>query len=896
MPSSQAAATERRNDRTITHEPPKLKTILKTPPKQATNPMQFVKVGPCSLYRTAQEQLQKVQEVKKIKQEVRDDPEDWQSNLDNWKSSRRKRQEHIIERVVEVKKLELEEHDRQRRRSKTFSEMMEERGSRGRKLSMSLAMYHEEDSNDLSDLGIGTSSGKSSVSGDTHDDTQSVLSDRDSEIDKNHSDGDNTTNENGNNNNENNITTIKNTSIINPSTITNKKPIFGNGFHNDHDQREYDSGTTATASSPEPEEYNYEGATRGYVNQVPQNIPRHLINLDMKFNNMKLSHFEEETSTDEKNLPGVKVDIHKRREIFENASQKNSDNKLNINNINNNNNNNSNNNNSSNNNMNNRSSGDYSNSISIKERLLSLEKQKHEADQATKTLNRLSGDMSSIRERLCYLEKQTTERDNKIIHKPVNDNFENVRSMHNNILSTSEKYSPIVDNSLSSSVVTDNNWETNEFSTKINNRLEALDVSRSDNLKKKSLDKPNGHFPIQKIRNNDNSTPSERSSSPDSEYRAPHAPFHRSLDSIDADASSGPDTFERVQSLEELDYVRRRYPTSASSAEILNDTDREDSGIHTADVSCSVSQADEPVDEEIVQHPGTIFEVAQEINMESQQQQQEVKITAQSTMESTMKMPEEKCQEKVDTQQQSVVIIEGNLHCSPLGILIGHWDTADTTGILSTNKYRTQLSGRAVIYQSPRVPPRRTPPAIKNECTSNLSLNDLNESGLTNVTMKSLPDSKLSIESNSSTNKPSKIPTPLPRKPINIKISPASVNIGSLSPTKTSPKSMVSSSSVVLVKATKIPSPMKVQDDNLSSAIQGESNHEKYNERRRTIVEVCEKVIVSHGQMPVPSVTPFITVTKTVDDHQKQLQQQQQQRDSEVRNNNPQHMITPRKS
>lgn len=53
--------------------------------------------------------------------------------------------------------------------------MMEERGNRGRKLSMSLAMYHEEDSNDLSDLGIGTSSGKSSVSGDTHDDAQSVL-------------------------------------------------------------------------------------------------------------------------------------------------------------------------------------------------------------------------------------------------------------------------------------------------------------------------------------------------------------------------------------------------------------------------------------------------------------------------------------------------------------------------------------------------------------------------------------------------------------------------------------------------------------------------------------------------------------------------------------------------
>jgi hypothetical protein len=48
-------------------------------------------------------------------------------NLDNWKSSRRKRVEHIIDRVVEVKKLEEEEHDRNRRKSKTFNELMEER-------------------------------------------------------------------------------------------------------------------------------------------------------------------------------------------------------------------------------------------------------------------------------------------------------------------------------------------------------------------------------------------------------------------------------------------------------------------------------------------------------------------------------------------------------------------------------------------------------------------------------------------------------------------------------------------------------------------------------------------------------------------------------------------------
>lgn len=52
---------------------------MKTPPKQATNPLQFVKVGPCSLYRSAQEQIQKVQEIKKIEQKIREDPEDWQS-------------------------------------------------------------------------------------------------------------------------------------------------------------------------------------------------------------------------------------------------------------------------------------------------------------------------------------------------------------------------------------------------------------------------------------------------------------------------------------------------------------------------------------------------------------------------------------------------------------------------------------------------------------------------------------------------------------------------------------------------------------------------------------------------------------------------------------------------
>ncbi|XP_071641454.1 uncharacterized protein Smash isoform X3 [Temnothorax longispinosus] len=628
--SSQTAASERRNERVPTHEPPKLKTTLKTPPKQATNPLQFVKVGPCSLYRTAQEQLQKVQEVKKIKQEVRDDPEDWQSNLDNWKSSRRKRQEHIIERVVEVKKLELEEHDRQRRRNKTFSEMMEERGNRGRKLSISLAMYNDEDANDLSDLGIGTSSGKSSVSGDTHDDTHSVLSDRDSEIEKSHSDVDNATD----------VTSFSMTSIATltttaatvtttsatatiasattattvdtamasttATTTSTARKMFGGAFHDNlnHNQ-EYDSGTTATTSSPEPEEYTYEGAIRGYVSRVSQNIPRRsLTGIDSKLEAAKSSMNGSKTNLNDDSskspLSVVKVDILKRREVFEKASQKSNDNKAN-----------------------NRLSGDFTGTKSIKERLSSLERQKYETENGdkttNKTLNRLSGDMSSIRERLTHLEKQASERESKSsVHRKLStEDLETVRPLRER-LSTLEKYSSSDESSVPTTTNESRSHNGELTARTIKDRLSALDAARGKDTTDKRGPAHVGKHPLcfrdQESRV-DTSTPSERSSSPDSEYRVPRAVFHRSLDSLDADASSGPDTFERVQSLEELDYGRQ-YPASSSSAELLNDTDREDSGIHTADVSCSVSQADEPIDEEIVQHTGGAIVERREVIVE----------------------------------------------------------------------------------------------------------------------------------------------------------------------------------------------------------------------------------------------------------------------------------------
>ena len=51
----------------------------KQAPKPAYNPMQFVKTGPTKLAQTAQEQIKKAEEVKKIREKKKDEAEDWQS-------------------------------------------------------------------------------------------------------------------------------------------------------------------------------------------------------------------------------------------------------------------------------------------------------------------------------------------------------------------------------------------------------------------------------------------------------------------------------------------------------------------------------------------------------------------------------------------------------------------------------------------------------------------------------------------------------------------------------------------------------------------------------------------------------------------------------------------------
>ncbi|XP_022178929.1 uncharacterized protein CG43427 isoform X3 [Myzus persicae] len=119
-------------------------------------PLQFVKLAPSDLYRSAQDQLNKTAAVV-VKPKPKEFDAEWQSDLDNWKSNRRKQQEHIIERLVEVKKFETDRlDDGFRKRSKTFNEMIQERGRSGRLRSLPALYQDDDDGNDLSDLGLST--------------------------------------------------------------------------------------------------------------------------------------------------------------------------------------------------------------------------------------------------------------------------------------------------------------------------------------------------------------------------------------------------------------------------------------------------------------------------------------------------------------------------------------------------------------------------------------------------------------------------------------------------------------------------------------------------------------------------------------------------------------------
>ncbi|KAK4318828.1 hypothetical protein Pmani_010194 [Petrolisthes manimaculis] len=155
--------------------------VSKTTPKANEAAMQFVKVGPAGLYKNAMVQLKTAEAVKEMRKEMEeevvdwrepyssspnssnknpyDEGSDWQSNLDKWKSSRRKRNEEALGRVIEIKKNEQEEElCKTRRKSKTFSEIQGDKSKRGRRYNL---VVHDDDNNDLTGLGLSGGANKS---------------------------------------------------------------------------------------------------------------------------------------------------------------------------------------------------------------------------------------------------------------------------------------------------------------------------------------------------------------------------------------------------------------------------------------------------------------------------------------------------------------------------------------------------------------------------------------------------------------------------------------------------------------------------------------------------------------------------------------------------------------
>ncbi|PSN28930.1 hypothetical protein C0J52_28137, partial [Blattella germanica] len=466
--------------------------------------------------------------------------------------------------------------------------------SRGRKTSLVPVLY-DDDANDLSDLGISASSGRNFISdGYDHDNHQN---NREKEENDNH----------------------------------NYKQ--GNNGHID------DDGSSATTfSSPEPEEYTYERAIQGYVNYAETRAKSRTPATKSNKNNSrgdieeteteKLSNghgkglppspphtprrqsaakIEEKLSALEKRrrssteinnsvnkdlkMPLAKGEILKRRAMFELANdlsefaskpmrRLSSDSSSKTKQC----------------NKANSADSKENNRLSSGETSPIKEKPTEKATNGSKKVDseskqRLSnGDLSStptIQERLSNLEKQSsvTERKEQIsencVSESIKDRLSNLDSSCNK--ETNRKVTPDRDPSFQAKLA---NFKNTDEPEKVLNGI--------DNLNKHT--KGPG-------------ADSERSSSPEEDviYETKRQSFHQSLDSLDVEGSSdvGNEAFERVHSLEDLDCCSnaRNYPASVSSMEMLafssqsGDTDREDSGIHTADVSCSVSQADEPVED-----------------------------------------------------------------------------------------------------------------------------------------------------------------------------------------------------------------------------------------------------------------------------------------------------------
>ncbi|KOB70651.1 Uncharacterized protein OBRU01_15333, partial [Operophtera brumata] len=424
-----------------------------------------------------------------------------------------------------------------------------------------LALYSEDESHDLSDLGIGTSSTKSSLSEDC--DTHSLASDG-MDLDKNHSDVDNMSN-----------------------CDMNRK--LGSSAN------EYDTCTTTTISSPEPEEYTYEGAIEGYksriISQTNSSMAKTLVNNNKEKSpeksdvnrirtsvsnkiEEKVSSFQQERANDTKNnnmkkdLP--KVNIHKRREQFERENSQELQTKPKL--------------------------PEIANKKSIKDRLSSLERFTEEIhlQKSTSDLTKLPTEVKPLKERLSSLEKvKTASAEPEKVKRLSNGDINNSKSLKERLSSLKSQ--------TSEEEVKANKTELKEVSMSLKERLSCLDAAKNKEIPKISVEEEIARCEKFETNINDENDKINESSLKSSLLGIENQmqSFCRSLDSLDINGQSSPSSMERVQSLEDFD-------CDMQNNTVPSDIETEDSGIHTArdsapaDDIADLTQVSSPIGEPMV--------------------------------------------------------------------------------------------------------------------------------------------------------------------------------------------------------------------------------------------------------------------------------------------------------
>lgn len=351
---------------------------------------------------------------------------------------------------------------------------------------------------------------------------------------------------------------------------------------------EYDTCTTATISSPEPEEYTYEGAIQNYKSRIisrtqsveangkskeksPDKQTNGLPNyrrtsLGSKIEN-KLSSFEQRrisntdlsaTDGNKKDLP--KVDISKKRELFEKeiSSDSNGNAKSFVS-----------------------RSPDAPSAKSIKDRLSHLEKLTEDNAQ-NKQNNILPIEVCSIKERLTSLEKHTNDTE-KPMTKMSNGDLSNIPSVKDRMSSLKTSNNEEKINEIPAAATFTQNFKERKIELDIYKNNEIIPNKTLNNKIKLNGFEDHDFKDDSSLESHQTNMSSERNSSPESGLYDTKR-FHRSVDSLDTDDNLPIEKFNRVQSSEDI----------CGDSGMGIDTDREDSGIHTEDVSRAVSQADEP--------------------------------------------------------------------------------------------------------------------------------------------------------------------------------------------------------------------------------------------------------------------------------------------------------------